>query len=49
MCRKGNAVAYVMAREAISVSDCNIWVEDTLPTIAEQVFKDVSNLYDGLV
>lgn len=44
--RKGNVAAHLMAREAISVSDCSVWVEYTPPTIAEQVLKDVSNLYD---
>lgn len=44
--RKRNVAAHLMAWEAISVSDCNVLVEDTPPTITEQVLKDVSNLYD---
>ena len=33
-----------MARNAISSSCCNIWVEDTPPIIVDQARKDVSNL-----
>ena len=47
--RKGNVAAHLMARMIISVLDCNIWVEDTLPIIANQVLKEVSNLYYGSI
>nr|XP_023876772.1 uncharacterized protein LOC111989214 [Quercus suber] len=47
--RMGNAAAHIMAREARSVYDCIIWVEDTPPNIAEQVLKDVPNLCDSSV
>ena len=33
-----------MARHAKFVSDCDIWVEDTLPMIVNQVLNDVSRM-----
>ena len=35
--RSGNFVAHIMARQAKFLNVCNIWVEDTPPSIAVQV------------
>lgn len=43
--RTGNEATHLMAKMAKSLLDCKIWVEDTLPIIADQVLKDVTNLY----
>ena len=44
--REVNAAAHQLARKAFSVLDCNVLVEDISPCIAEQVLKDVLNLYE---
>lgn len=44
VCRNGNIAAHLMVKNAITVLDCMIWVEETPPIIAMQVSKDVSNL-----
>ena len=44
--REVNAAVHQLARKAFSVLDCNVWVEDFSPCIAEQVLKDVLNLYE---
>lgn len=44
ICRSGNVAAHLMAKNAITVADCIVWVEDIPPIIAMQVSKDVSTL-----
>ena len=36
-CRSGNSAAHIMAKQAKFLNVCNIWVEDTPPSIACQV------------
>ena len=43
--KTGNEAAHLMAKMTKSLLDCKIWVEDTPPIIADQVLKDVTNLY----
>ena len=40
--RSGNIAAHIMARQAKFLNVCNIWVEDTPPSIADQVQIDVA-------
>ena len=47
--KNGNEVAHLISKMAKTLSDCKIWVEDTPPIIADQVLKDVTNLYSILV
>ena len=42
--RNGNVAAHLMAKNAITVLDCVVWVEDIPPFIAMQVSKDVSSM-----
>ena len=44
VCRMGNCVAHLMARNAKLVTDNIVWVEDTPPIIACQLNKDVFGL-----
>ena len=39
--RQSNVAAHIMTREAWNVSECVIWVEDTLNVIANQIGLDV--------
>ena len=39
--RSGNNAAHILARQAKFLNVCNIWVEDTPPSIADQVQIDV--------
>ena len=39
--RQCNVVAHLMAKEAINVTECLIWVEDTPNVIATQIHMDV--------
>ena len=41
--RSGNIAAHIMARQAKYLNECNIWVEDTPPSITEQVQLDVAH------
>ena len=41
--RSGNSAAHIMAKQAKSLNECNIWVEDTPPCIACQVHRDVAH------
>ena len=40
--RSGNNAAHILARQAKCLNLCNIWVEDTPPSIADQVQLDVA-------
>ena len=40
----GNMAAHLMAKNAITVLDSLVWVEDIPPIIAMQVSKDVSSM-----
>ena len=40
--KSGNIAAHIMARQAKFLNVCNIWVEDTPPSIADQVQIDVA-------
>ncbi|KAK9987796.1 hypothetical protein SO802_028035 [Lithocarpus litseifolius] len=40
--RSGNNAAHILARQAKCLNMCNIWVEDTPPSIADQVQRDVA-------
>ena len=40
--RSGNNAAHILARQAKCLNMCNIWVEDTPPSIAYQVQSDVA-------
>ena len=42
-CRSGNCAAHIMARQAKFLNECNIWVEETPPMIADQIQSDVSH------
>lgn len=42
--RSRNTTARIMARNAKFLNDCNIWVEDTPPIIANQIQRDVTHL-----
>ena len=42
--RSGNMAAHLMAKNAITVVDSLVWVEDIPPVIAMQVSKDVSSM-----
>ena len=39
--RNNNGAAHLLARNALSIDDCVIWVEDTLPIIELQIQNDV--------
>ena len=39
--RGGNKAAHILARQAKFLNVCNIWVEDTLPNIVDQIQADV--------
>ena len=39
--RGNNTVAHLLAREAMHVKECVIWVEDTPPCIKNQIMNDV--------
>ena len=41
--RSGNFAAHIMARQAKFLNECNIWVEETPPMIADQIQSDVSH------
>ena len=40
--RSGNNATHILARQAKFLNMCNIWVEDTPPSIADQVKSDVA-------
>ena len=40
--RSCNNAAHILARQAKCLNRCNIWVEDTPPSIADQVLLDVA-------
>ena len=40
--RSGNNAAHILARQAKFLNVCNIWVEDTPPSIVDQVQIDVA-------
>ena len=42
-CRSGNITSHIMAKQAKFLNECNIWVEDTPPSIAFQVQMDVAH------
>ena len=41
ICRETNSAAHILARNAKSVLDRVIWVEDTPPIVSAQVQQDV--------
>ena len=41
--RSGNIAAHIMARQAKFLNECNIWVKDTPPKIADQIQFEVSH------
>ena len=49
ICRAKYSAAHLMAKNAKFVSDYNVWVEDTPPTIEKQILYDVSLLNDFTV
>ena len=44
-CRSSNNAAHILVRQAKCLNMRNIWVEDTPPSITDQVKIDVSQCY----
>lgn len=45
--RNNNAISHLLAKNAMNVSDCVIWVEDTPPIIESQILNDVITMDFG--